>query len=146
MACGTLAVLAASRATLFLVTVEGRSMEPCYRNGDHLLVLRRPPSRTRPGQVVVLRGPFGAAAVTDRSLAQALGSARTGHTPSVVKRLAGLPGRPAPANTPQAGTRIPHGRIAVLGDNRAHSSDSREWGLLRADQVIGVVWGRVSRA
>ncbi|WNI34149.1 S26 family signal peptidase [Streptomyces sp. ITFR-6] len=34
----------------------------------------------------------------------------------------------------------------MLGDNAAHSSDSREWGLLRADQIGGVVVGRVRRA
>jgi len=39
--------------------------------------------------------------------------------------------------------RVPEDSIFVLGDNSAHSSDSRNWGFVKKDQVIGkaiVIW------
>lgn len=35
---------------------------------------------------------------------------------------------------------IPEDKLLVLGDNRHHSSDSREWGLISFDLVIGKAW------
>lgn len=35
------------------------------------------------------------------------------------------------------------GEVAVLGDNRGHSSDSRAWGVLAEDLITGRAWVRV---
>jgi signal peptidase I len=32
---------------------------------------------------------------------------------------------------------VPQGEFLVMGDNRPYSSDSREWGLLERDAIIG---------
>jgi signal peptidase I len=37
---------------------------------------------------------------------------------------------------------IPEGEYLVLGDNRSHSSDSREWGAVPADNIVGKAWLR----
>ncbi|MEV0576607.1 signal peptidase I [Streptomyces sp. NPDC050392] len=134
---GAIALLAAARSSLLLITVEGISMEPSYADGDVLLMVRRPLARPRRGQAVVLREPAGDGVA-------APGAAGSGYA---VKRLASTSGQPAPAGTAGVGHRmpVPAGHVAVLGDNASHSTDSREWGVLRNDQVVGVILGRVRR-
>jgi len=37
---------------------------------------------------------------------------------------------------------IPEGHYVVLGDNRTKSSDSREWGTVARDEIVGRAWIR----
>lgn len=37
---------------------------------------------------------------------------------------------------------MPEGRYFVIGDNRNHSSDSREWGTVPLESIIGRAWFR----
>ncbi|WP_328653152.1 S26 family signal peptidase [Micromonospora sp. NBC_00330] len=113
------------------VTVRGRSMEPAFREGDRVLVRRD--SGPRAGDVVVLRHPpAGSDAAT---------------TPSwIIKRVAATPGQPVPLATVRPGTRVPAGRLVLLGDNRGASTDSRHVGYYRSDDLLGTVVRRLSTA
>jgi signal peptidase I len=115
---------AAARLMLLRVTVRGVSMEPTFREGRQVLVLRTPLSRPSVGDVIVLR-----------------------HGEQlVIKRLAAVAGDRVPPQVRGAvgagpEDRVPDGRIVVLGDNTALSLDSRAQGYLRRSAVMGVVLG-----
>ncbi|MFF4198360.1 S26 family signal peptidase [Nonomuraea sp. NPDC001831] len=124
------AVVYGARRRLAVVTVRGESMVPALRPGDRLLVLRG--KALRRGQIVVLEpigpgmrwrdGPLPPVAAADW----------------VVKRVAALPGEPVPPQCPGSPATVPPGKLVVLGDGEV-SADSRLWGLVPADRVLGVV-------
>src|SRR4030043_174613 len=132
--------------------VKGQSMEPNFENGDYLIVDEisyrfREPQR---GEVVVFKYP--------RNLSQ-----------RYIKRIIGLPGEKIEikdgkilifnANGIQAldesnylpiyivtpgviQTSLAENEYFVLGDNRPSSSDSRYWGPLPREDIIGRVFFR----
>ena len=134
---------------LQLYTVRGDSMSPSFAPGDRLLVSRtayrgRLPSR---GDVVVVRDPREAGG-------------------RYLKRIVGLPGeevrlfeglllvdggymaepylRGLPA-CPGLGGRawkLAGDQYFVMGDNRAHSTDSRQFGPVGPGHIVGRAWFR----
>jgi signal peptidase I len=132
--------------------VKGASMEPVFQNGDYLIIDEitykfREPQR---GEVVVFRYPH--------DLSQ-----------RYIKRIIGLPGEtieikdgkifistnfenkildessylPQNTNTPgNMKITLDFNDYFVLGDNRQASSDSRSWGTLPKNDIIGRVFLR----
>jgi signal peptidase I len=131
------------RRRFVVVDVVGRSMEPTYHERDMVLV-RRTATVTR-DEVVVLQRPQG-------------GGWAPGPPPSAVrsgewmlKRVVAVPGDPMPKDVAQAagfahGVPVPAGTLVVLGDNALLSVDSRRWGPVPRDQVLGVVVRRLRGA
>ncbi|MFC8195724.1 S26 family signal peptidase [Streptomyces sp. NPDC057298] len=129
-------VLFWSRKNLVVVTVEGMSMAPTVTHGDRVLVRRRRLRQVRIGDVVVLEPPLDG---PYRTAAKAGADGRVWN----MKRVAALPGDPVPPEVPGDG-QVKQGTLAVLGDNRADSIDSRHRGLFTAERLLGVVVCRLS--
>lgn len=133
--------------------VRGNSMLPNFEDGEYLLTDKisyrfREPSR---GDVIIFKAPRN-------------------EDYDYIKRIVGLPGETiriennrlfinnnpfSESYLPQGdityagtflqegkSTLIPKGDYLVLGDNRNHSSDSREWGFVPKENIIGKAWIR----
>jgi signal peptidase I len=135
------------RKSLYLVTVIGASMRPLFTHGDRVLVFcGYPTNRLRRGQIVVL--------TTTRYKGY---KREPGRQTWYVKRIVALEGETFTTDTapyPAADARalnaqgdeagrwswqIPPGHVFVCGDNREDSIDSRIWGSIPVNQIIGVV-------
>jgi signal peptidase I len=123
------------------IRVDGSSMEPTFHNGDYVIVNRLTYQwgEIQRGDVVVFPYPLSP-------------------EEDYIKRVIGLPGdrvaiyggnvyvngqrieepyiSSAPAND-VAETVVPEGYVYVLGDNRNASSDSRSWGPLEIEAILG---------
>jgi signal peptidase I len=150
-----LALLARS-AIVSVYSIPSGSMTPTLQVGDHILVTsyRVPFVDHRPnrGDVIVFRAPATGEVLVKRIIGTpgdlvdaASGYVRVGgrtlSEPYVMQRAA--------SGAIQAQI-IPASSYFVMGDNRAHSYDSRSWGSVPADHIIGkvrvVLWSSVESA
>jgi len=127
--------------------VSGSSMEPSFENGNYLLIDElvyrfRAPER---GEVIVFKNPTGGGSY-------------------YIKRIIGLPGEKVAVNgnrvevQTEEGSQVleeryvnhtqgsghsevtlKEGEYFMMGDNRGFSFDSRSWGPLEEDDIIGLV-------
>ncbi|MEU8214219.1 S26 family signal peptidase [Micromonospora taraxaci] len=127
------AVLVVLRRWFLLATVEGHSMVPTLQPGDRLLVRRASLRHLNEGDIVVVAPDARMAGPRPRP-------------GLVIKRLVALPGGPVPIDVPcPEGDVLPVGRMAILGDNPSASRDSRHYGLVAEDRLVGVVIRPVGR-
>lgn len=133
--------------------VDGQSMEPTFQNGDLILSdkISYRFSNPKRGDVIV----FPAPQAPDKDY---------------IKRIIGLPGERIRVNEGRVYINdipldesylsdpfetegnvvireneeflIPVNEYVVMGDNRRHSSDSRSWGTVHKDVIIGKIWLR----
>jgi len=129
------------------------SMEPTLKIGDRILVdkLSYHLHGVGRGDIIVFKTPPAE-----------VGKCAGPPVPDLVKRVIGLPGeeissrgntvlingkplaepwlpRHDPLGQPITPTRIPANRYFVMGDNRANSCDSRDWGLVPRSSIVGRV-------
>ncbi len=129
------------------VDIVGASMEPAYRSGGRVLVRRARRVNVRRGDVVVFDRDYGDAATPQNRPRAARRAARHAvHEDRswMLKRAVAVPGDPVPhdrvpALRDTAGAAVPAGHLVVLGDNPAASLDSRHFGYVTRECVLGVV-------
>ncbi|MFI6316903.1 signal peptidase I [Nonomuraea sp. NPDC050556] len=122
-AAGVVVLVVRLRRRYVEVTVDGTSMAPTYQPGDRVLVRRAHLPDLRVGDIVVLRHP----------------DSRRGTW--LIKRVAALPGDAVPtALRSRLGgeTTVPAGEVVVLGDAGKRSYDSKHFGSVPAERVLGV--------
>lgn len=135
--------------------VSGQSMLPNFHNYDYLIVDRLSYITGSPqrGQVIVLRYPKDTTQFFIKRIIGLPGETvqiEQGHVTIINSQYPqGLtlnepylsPGTPTFGQT--QGIHLGSGEYFVLGDNRTASSDSRVWGILPRDDIVGKVWLRV---
>jgi signal peptidase I len=139
----TAAILAAIvRAAVSIYVIPSGSMRPSLETGDHILVTPYRFSAPRRGDVIVFRAPGDSGTLMVKrviGLAGDLIDSRGGRVrigqhalaePYLLKQAA------TDSIAPQI---IPADSFFVMGDNREDSSDSRRWGALQRELVVGRV-------
>ncbi len=135
-------------ALSYLYSVTGDSMHPSVRAGDWLLVRRNAHRRAalRRGDIVILRDPRK---TTEKYLKRVVGlpgeevSTRDGELLIDGGRLSEpyLDGLPSSVALETKTWRLRDDEYFIMGDNRAHSTDSREFGAVD----VGLMVGRATR-
>lgn len=140
-----IAVLLAAVIRLFILEpfyIPSGSMEPTLMIGDRIIVskvtylLREP----EPGDIVVFKFPLD----PSRNFVKRL-IAVGGDTIEIKDSVLYINGKPTPENYLPQGLRfqdygpqtVPAGHYFMMGDNRNNSDDSRVWGFLDKELIVG---------
>ncbi len=140
----------AKAAPSHLYRVTGESMHPSIRAGDWLLVrldAYRPAAPAR-GDLVIVRGPRETMAKYLKRVVGLPGEeVSTGDGELLIDggrlSVAYLEGLPSSAGLETKSWRLGQDQYFVVGDNRAHSTDSREFGPVESRLIVGKATRRV---
>ncbi|MEV6370138.1 S26 family signal peptidase [Micromonospora musae] len=122
-----------TRWSWVVVDVQGHSMLPTFQDGSRVITRRRSGEAVSVGDIVVFESPgltHNGSRVSDPE----------GILPRwLIKRVVAVPGDAVPAGvrTAVGVDMVPPGALVVLGDSNGF--DSRSFGLLKFDRVLGVV-------
>jgi len=127
-------VLVLIRRRFVVVRINGESMSPSYRPGEKILLRRRTHTRIHVGDVVMFERPDDDGN-WDKPVTARLAARRW-----LIKRVAGVGGDPVPLGTanPRGTQTVPGGCFVAFGD-ASRSFDSRHFGFVPAERVIGTV-------
>lgn len=145
------ALAALVRAALHIYAIPSRSMAPALEPGDQILVTRYLHGTPERGHVIVFRGAHPRDGVFVKRVIGTPGDLVDSRLGRV--RIGGytLPEpyvmRPASSGAIEAQL-VPADAYFVLGDNRDDSVDSRNWGVVPRERVIGrarmILWSAPS--
>lgn len=149
----TIVVFGAIFAALYLFVaqfhkVSGNSMVPTYHNGDYLITEKVSYRFRNPkhGEVVVLKNPRDESqdfikrviAIPGDTLEIRNNTVYLNNQPLTEPYLPeGIPTPSGAFITEEIPIKVASNQYFVLGDNREHSSDSREWGPVTKEELIG---------
>ena len=128
--------------------VDGKSMEPNFHNAEYILTdkISYRISSPKRGDVVVFHSPQDAGTDFIKRIVGVPGDlvmVKDGYFYLNGTRLdeeyINDPGKVAPGRflCVFATAEVPNGQYLVMGDNRLHSSDSREWGFVPRTNIVG---------
>ena len=128
--------------------VDGRSMEPNFHNAEYILTdkISYRIGKPKRGDVVVFHSPQDVNTDFIKRIVGVSGDTlmvKDGHLylndVMLQEPYINDPGKVAPGKFMREGSKVevPDGQYLVMGDNRLHSSDSREWGLVPAQNIVG---------
>lgn len=154
----TLVVFGAIFAIIYLFVaqphkVSGSSMVPTFQNGDFILTdkVSYRIGEPRDGEIIVLKNPRNESQDFIKRIVAVPGQTIKVDGSSVFVNGAKISENYLPQETPtRSGTFLHEGETVtvaknqyyVFGDNRNHSSDSREWGSITREEIVGKVFFR----
>lgn len=136
------ALAAAVRAAVSIYSIPSASMMPSLQIGDHILVVPYRWSIPRRGDVIVFRSRLDASQLMVKRIIAVPGDfidSRTGRV-RIGERTIAEPYLLKQATTGAVSAQLVAAEsFFVMGDNREDSLDSRRWGTLPRDLVVGRV-------